>query len=116
MRAYYKKVSQKAQKLDKDQLLKLINGVVDENENLYSIFDSISAGILIVDNSFVLKQSNTIAESRLNFSHHLEYSRINKIPLWEVIDDEEIAEFFRRCFQKNITNCNEDFSTMTEGG
>lgn len=116
MRAYYRKVSQKAQKLDKEQLLKLINGIVDENENLYSIFDSISAGILIVDNNFVIKQSNTIAESRLSFNHHLDYSIVNKIPLWEIIDDEEIAEFFRRCSQKNITNCNEDFSTMTEGG
>jgi len=116
MRAYYKKVSQKAQKLDKEQLLKLIDGIVDENENLYSIFDSISAGILIVDNDFILKQSNQIAESRLSFNQHLDYAVINRVPLWELIDDEEISEFFKKCYSKNITNCNEDFSTITEGG
>ena len=116
MRAYYKKVSQKAQKLDKEQLLKLIDGIVDENENLYSIFDSISAGILIVDNEFILKQSNTIAESRLSFNRPLDESRNNRLKLWELIDDNEIADFFKRCYLKNITNCNEDFSITTEGG
>jgi len=116
MRAYYKKVSLKAQKLEKEQLLNLIDDIVQENDNLYSIFDSISAGILIISNDFYLKQSNSIAESRLKFNCHLDDPRSSQQQLWDIIEDAEIADFFKKCYSKSITNCNEDFSIVTEGG
>lgn len=116
MRAYYKKVIQKVNKLDKEQLTNLINDVITENKNLYSILDSISAGILIVDNEFFLQQCNTIAESRLKFNIRLDDSNSSKIHIWELIEDSDISDFFKKCYQKAITNCNEDFSTTTSGG
>lgn len=116
MRAYYKKVIQKVNKLDKEQLTNLINDVVAENKNLYSILDSISAGILIVDNEFFLQQCNTIAESRLKFNIRLDDSNSSKFRIWELIEDSDISDFFKKCYQKSITNCNEDFSTTTSGG
>lgn len=116
MRAYYKKVIQKVNKLDKEQLTNLINDVITENKNLYSILDSISAGILIVDNEFFLQQCNTIAESRLKFNIRLDDSNSSKIHIWELIEDSDISDFFKKCYQKSITNCNEDFSTTTSGG
>lgn len=116
MRAYYKKVIQKVNKLDKEQLTNLINDVISENKNLYSILDSISAGILIVDNEFFLQQCNTIAESRLKFNIRLDDSNSSKFRIWELIEDSDISDFFKKCYQKSITNCNEDFSTTTSGG
>ena len=47
MRGYVKRVSQKVNKLSNEQLISLIDDMVEENENLYSILECISAGLLI---------------------------------------------------------------------
>ncbi len=116
MRGYVKRVSQKAQKLPKDQLLSLLDDILEENESLYSILESISAGLLVVDNEFILKQSNTIIESRLNFTIHTDDPKAITVPVWDIIADEEIAQFFKKAYEKEITNSTEDFTTMTSGG
>ena len=116
MRGYVKRVSQKASKLSQEQLVSLLDDMVEENENLYSILESISAGLLIVDNDFFLLQSNKIVESRLNFSVYLDDPKANSCPIWEIMEDEEIGEYFKKCAEKEITNSSEDFTIMTSGG
>ena len=85
MRGYVKRVSQKASKLSQEQLVSLLDDMVEENENLYSILESISAGLLIVDNDFFLLQSNKIVESRLNFSVYLDDPKATTCPIWEIM-------------------------------
>lgn len=116
MRGYVKRVSQKAEKLSKEQILTLLDDLVDENENLYSILESISTGLIIVDNDFYLQQNNTTAESLLPLLYHFDDSRISNLQLWDLIDDEQISTFFKNAYEKEITNSTEDFSTMTSGG
>lgn len=116
MRGYVKRVSQKASKLSHEQLISLLDDMVAENENLYSILESISAGLLIVDNDFFLLQSNKIVESRLNFSVYLDDPKAGSCPIWEIMEDEEIGEYFKKCAEKEITNTTEDFTIMTSGG
>ena len=116
MRGYVKRVSQKASKLSQEQLVSLLDDMVEENENLYSILESISAGLLIVDNDFFLLQSNKIVESRLNFSVYLDDPKATTCPIWEIMEDEEIGEYFKKCAEKEITNTTEDFTIMTSGG
>ena len=41
MRGYVKRVTQKAEKLSKEQLLSLLDSVADENESLYSLLESL---------------------------------------------------------------------------
>ena len=41
LRGYVKRVKQKAEKLSKEQVLSLLEDVVDENESLYSVFESL---------------------------------------------------------------------------
>ena len=53
MRDYVKRISQKANKLSKEQLITFLQDCADENENLYSILDSISTGIIIVNNDYI---------------------------------------------------------------
>ena len=72
MRGYVKRVTQKAEKLSKEQLLSLLETMVDENESLYSVLESLSTGLLIIDNNFKLLRSNTIVESWLPFSERVE--------------------------------------------
>lgn len=114
MRGYVKKIKQKAEKLSKEQIISLLDTMTEENETLYSIIESLSTGLLIVDNDFHLIQSNTIVKSRLNFSTHLDDT--TDVPIWEIIEDKEIADFLRKCAEKKITNSSEEFSTITSGG
>ena len=116
MRGYVKRVSQKFNKLSNEQLISLLDGMVEENENLYSILECISAGLLIVDNDFILQQSNKIVESRLSFSVYLDDPKAATVPIWEIMEDQEIGEYFKKCWEKGITNTTEDFTVMTSGG
>lgn len=116
MRGYVKRVSQKVNKLSNEQLISLLDDMVEENENLYSILECISAGLLIVDNDFVLQQSNKIVESRLSFSVYLDDPKTATVPVWEIMEDQEIGDYFKKCWEKGITNTTEDFTVMTSGG
>ncbi|MCR4948359.1 MAG: PAS domain S-box protein [Treponema sp.] len=116
MRGYVKRVTQKAEKLSKEQLLSLLETMVDENESLYSVLESLSTGLLIIDNNFKLLRSNTIVESWLPFSERIEDIQGTDTPVWEYIEDEDIAAFLKKCKENNITNSSEDFSIVTSGG
>ena len=116
MRSYVKRVKQKAEKLSKEQVLSLLEDVVDENESLYSVLESLSTGLLIINDDFQLLRYNQIAESWLPFSEHLEDILGSDKAIYEYIEDEEIACFLKNCLEKNITNSSEDFSTVTAGG
>lgn len=116
LRGYVKRVSQKSEKLSKEQILQLLDEVVTENENLYAILESISTGLLIVNNDFILQQSNTTCESLLPLIYHFDDSRATTLPIWQLIDDEDIADFIKNAYDKGITNSTEDFTTMTSGG
>ena len=116
MRGYVKRVSQKAGKLSIEQLRSLLDDMVSENENLDSILESLSAGLLIVDNNFILQQTNTLVESRLPFNIRTDDVKATSVPIWEILEDQDIARFFKNCKEKEITNCSDDFTTMTSGG
>jgi len=116
LRGYVKRVQQKAEKLSKEQVLALLEDIVDENESLYSVLESLSTGLLIINDDFQLLRYNQIAESWLPFSERLEDILGSENPIWEYIEDEDISAFLKRCLEKNITNSSEDFSTVTSGG
>jgi len=116
LRSYVKRVKQKAEKLSKEQVLSLLEDVVDENESLYSVLESLSTGLLIINDDFQLLRYNQIAESWLPFSERLEDILGSDKAIFEYIEDEDIAGFLRKCLEKNITNSSEDFSTVTPGG
>ena len=116
MRSYVKRVKQKAEKLSKEQIISLLEDVVDENESLYSVLESLSTGLLIIDDDFKLLRYNQIAESWLPFSERLEEILGSDKEIWEYIQDEDISDFIHKCLEKDITNRSEDFSTVTPGG
>ncbi len=116
MNNYVKRISQKVDKLSKEQILELFDDVIDENTSYKSIINSLSSGILILDNKFILQRNNTIAESRLPFKGRLADAKKSEYPIWTYIDDEDIASFLENCAKKQITNSSEEFSTITSGG
>ena len=52
MRGYVKRVKQKAEKLSKEQVLSLFETIAEENESLYSVLESLSTGLLIINDDF----------------------------------------------------------------
>ena len=116
MRGYVKRLYQKASKLSKEQLLELLNDVVQDNDDLYSIIESLSTGLLIVDKDFHLLQFNAIISSLLSFSVHLDDDKASSVPVWEILADEDISRFIKKCAEKEITNSSEEFTTTTSGG
>lgn len=116
MRSYVKRISKKLSRLSREQLELLLNETLTENESLYAIMESLSTGLLIVDNNFYLQQSNTIVESQLDFSIFLDSQDVLQKPIWEFINDTDISEFFKTCSKRNRTNATEEFSTVTSGG
>ena len=116
MRSYVKRVKQKVEKLSKEQILSLLEDISDENESLYSVLESLSTGLLIINNDFHLVRYNQIAESWLPFSERLEDILNSENAIWEYVEDEDVANFIKNCMEKNITNCSEDFSIVTSGG
>ena len=116
MRKYVKRITKKADKLSKEQLLSLLDDVSQENDELYAILDSLSTGIFIVDQDFILIQNNTIAESRLPLLVNTEELKNVNSPIWNYIEDKDIAEYIRKCADKDITNSSEEFSILTPGG
>ncbi len=116
MRGYVKRLSKKAEKLPKEQLLSLLDDIVEENEGLYSILESLSTGLLIVNEDFILLRNNMIVESQLDFKYYLDDPRVSQVPVFEILDDDEICAYLEKCFKKGITNSSEDFSTVTSGG
>ena len=97
MRNYVKRINQKKEKLSKDQLLTLIDDLIEENDILNSIINSLSTGILIVDKDFKLLRHNTASESRLPYKIYPDEIENSKESLWNFIDDDEICSFFKNC-------------------
>ena len=123
MRRFVTKAIEKTDKLSKEQLQRIIaqlseeiEALTDENDEFASIFESLSSGLLILDTNFCLEQNNSAAEGFLNFSIQSDDSLLYGMPVWDVIGEEEIAEFLKNASKKKITNATEEFTTQTEGG
>ena len=106
MRNYVKRINQKKDKLSKDQLLLLIDDVIEENDVLNSIINSLSTGILIVDKDFKLLRHNTASESRLPYKIYPEEIENAQESLWNFIDDEEKMRLYY--FNFHVFDMNKD--------
>lgn len=116
MREYVKRVSQKVSKLSDEQVEQFLNKVAGENDMLDSILESLSTGLLIVDEDWKLLLTNKAAERYLPFSMRPDDPKSENIQLWDLIDDTEISKYLRGCFTKKETNVSNEFTTATTGG
>lgn len=122
MRRFVDKVTEKTDKLSNEQLSRIVRNlslevetISEENDEYRSIFESLSTGLVVVDENWNVLHSNNAAERLLNFSV-FEDSSSSLIPVWELSGEEEISGFIKKCAQKNITNAQEEFSVETDGG
>src|SRR5574344_129969 len=116
MHNYVKRVTTKASKLSNEQIEHLLNSVIQENEELNSMFESLSNGIIIVDNNFCIKQINNAAYSYFSFSVNRDEINSSLLNINEILEDDEIKDYLLNCKEKDITNSSEEFSLSTSGG
>lgn len=116
MHGFVKRVSQKVSKLSPDQIEQLFTSINDENETFSSILESLATGLLIVSKTFCVVQSNKAAERYLPFKIRPEEEKTDTTPIWELIDDEDIADFLHTSYANDRTNVCAEFTVATSSG
>ena len=115
MKEFSRRVSQKLDKLTPLQIQQLVEDCYSQTEIFDSIFQSLPAGLIIVDENFCLIKINKSAERYLPFKANPEESK-EKSPVWNIIDDEEIARFLQNAFEADKTNISNEYTVATTGG
>lgn len=91
MRKFIQKTLEKLNKMDKEQIKDILCRISNENELLEMVLNSMTDGVVVTDRQYhVLLYNKSFARIlRIN----LEETSEEKI--WEIIDDREIAAFFK---------------------
>lgn len=113
MTDFVKKVSEKIPKLSTEQVGMLLNSLRSENDTLVSILESLSTGLIIVDNDWHTILVNKAAERNIPLSVRAR-DKNETIPIWELIDDTSIADFLKKSAEKQNTNTGEEFSIAND--
>ncbi len=108
MNDFFKNVYKKISKLTPEQVSDLMQGLISEKENLTSIFESLSTGLIIVDTDWRLIHHNKASERLIHFSPRLADQDGNQI--WNLIENKEISEYLENCALNQKSNVIEEFS------
>ncbi|MDR2102562.1 MAG: PAS domain S-box protein, partial [Treponema sp.] len=90
MRQFIQRALQKLNKLTEEQIRNLLVSAAGEIDRLETVLDSLTEGILVCDSENNLILANKYAERFLPLAH---YEQENA-PIWSVVREEKIAEFF----------------------
>ena len=107
MKDFVKKVSQKLSKLSQEQLENLIVSINNENDVLDSIMESLSSGLVIVDDDYKIIQTNKAAERLLPFRIRplsSDSKSESAFPVWELLDDSALSFFLQDCYNERLYN------------
>ncbi len=115
MQDFQKRVSQKLEKLSNAEIQKFVSELSVKNEMYNAIFQSLPAGLVVVDEKFQLIKINKAAERFLPFSVHPDEAK-NNIPVWSIINDDEIASFLHDAYENKRTNITNEYTVTTSGG
>ncbi len=111
MRSFIQKALNKLPKLDKEQIRNLLFDLASENELLEVVLDSIVDGILVVDLENRLITKNRAVDKMLCFKVNDPSDQI----IWDVVEDEEIAEFIRQVLKNGDRVTEEEFTLNYSG-
>ena len=120
MKALVKRLSNKISKLSPDQVQNIFTQLVEENESLYSVIESLSTGLFICDKNWNLLQSNKAGERYLPLtSRYYELKQQDfgfDDEIWNFVDDEDISNFLKQASKEKKINISEEFVTKTPAG
>lgn len=110
MSEFVRKVSRKISKLSPEQLERVIESVNGEIKTLSSTLESLPTGLVLVDEDFRPIRANKAAERLVPFKKRISGDKAGEVPLWELVDDEYVSSFLRKCATERKTNVCEEFS------
>ncbi|MCR5289535.1 MAG: two-component sensor histidine kinase [Treponema sp.] len=116
MRGFVKRVTKKISKLSSPQIEEVLQAITDENDMFDSVFESLTSGLIIVDGKWQVISNNKMSERLLPFKIRPDDSRADDEPLWNLIDDPDIAAFFKSSYENDRFNVCSEFSIATSGG
>jgi two-component system, sporulation sensor kinase E len=91
VRKFIQRALAKLEKLDREQIRKLLVAVAAENERLEVVLDSMTDGVVVTDTDHRIILHNKSSERLLPFS----YGDIDEKLVWDVIEDREISGFLK---------------------
>ncbi|MDR2303488.1 MAG: ATP-binding protein [Treponema sp.] len=91
MRDFIKRALTKLNKLTPEQVEELLNSAAEEVSRLETVIDSLTDGILVLDENHCLVMANKFAERILPL---LKFEG-SPAPVWKVVQDERVVEFFQ---------------------
>jgi two-component system, sporulation sensor kinase E len=95
MRKFLQRALDRIEKMDRQQIRRLVSDIATENELLEMVMESMSDGVVVTDKEDRILLVNKSAERMLPF----EADELQERPLWETIRDREIGEFFKQNLQ-----------------
>ena len=107
MRGFVKRAIEKLSKLDDRQIEQLMQTMALENERLAVVLDSMNDGVIVTNETHRLLLVNKAAERLIPFAPG---RIIGDRSVWEVIADEDIAEFVRRTLESDDSVSDREFA------
>jgi len=114
MKAFNKKFTEKISKLPIEQIENIVESLSSENDAMFSILNSLNTGLLICDENFKLIKKNKAASRFLPLKKWTNETKNSDLDyVWNLIEDEDINSFIKKCATERKLNANQDFSVTT---
>lgn len=91
MRDFIQKAAERIEKLDKEQIHRLVYDLMEDSELLEMVLSSLDRGIIVCDTQFQVSLANRHIR---RFLPLIQGHLLDK-PLWDIIDDIQISQFVR---------------------
>lgn len=114
MKQFVKKATTKISKLSDEQVENLFSIIQGENDTLNCVMESLSTGLILVDNEWKVSRYNKACERILPFKIRPSDVKAENLPVWDLIDNPYIASFLEALADDKKTNVSEEFSYSTE--
>lgn len=116
MKAFNKKFTEKLSKLPIEQIESIVEVLSSENEAMFSILNSLSTGLLICDENWKLLKKNKAANRLLPIKNwNTDCKNLEFDYVWNIIDDQDISSFIKKCGQERKLNAYQDFTISSMG-
>lgn len=110
------KLSEKISKLSDSQIQQLFELMSNDNQMLSSIIESLTSGVIVVDDKWIPIMTNKAAERYILFSKNPEDAALEKVELYKIVKDKDMSSFFENCSTLNKTNVSDEFTISTSNG
>lgn len=111
MRKFVRRALDKLEKLDHGQVRHLLMVLASENELLEDVMDSMTDGVLVMDERHNLIYSNKAAERLIPFNSSDPHESL----IWEVVADRDLRDFLEKSLIQEEKVEDREF-TLTKGG